>query len=320
MHSSKPQWHVHAHTKLALPQPPAEQPARARVQAAASLPSRFEVHPSQKATAEAVLSKMQSLLTEADPPYERFRFYVLVPNRETLRNQTLDRVAGMVKYVAEKCGGGAAALDFATLSPSEIVFKVMDDTKNLKQDNAKMARMLSKRAAGNKKLLSLLIVDEAHSWLGPAFDKFVNDKKVREATNIVTLFVSATPYNLQTCKSQIPVDNEVDMLGVDAAATLPGAAVYYGMSSYVKASTRLANGELEASSSDGYIAKDDDFEDRVKQRADELAKDEANDPRNGPRLRRLARDVPNWTTALSPELAVNTTTKPKARERSTRHG
>ena len=100
---------------------------------------------------------------------------------------------------------------FASINASRVVFKVMDDAKAPRR-MPMWQRALKARGQGSQ-AAQPFDRGRAHSWLGEAFDKFVNDASGAQlSVNIVTVFVSATPYNLQTCKSQIPIENEVDML------------------------------------------------------------------------------------------------------------
>ena len=150
----------------------------------------------------------------------------------------MERVKRMVAFVGSQlhAGSEAAAADsfISRVVAEATVFKSTEKSTH----DPKLAYELHRRIRANKDTLFLLIVDEAHSWSGvagkSAYDKFVNgpfdaDGPMRLAENAITLFVSATPYNLQTGNSQVPVDNEHDMLGEDE----PGGVSYYGLNKYV---------------------------------------------------------------------------------------
>ena len=93
------------------------------------------------------------------------------------------------------------------------------DTKGLVNTNHKSPNAESKcnklreewiqKIKRSPSTLFLVVHDEAHyeATKGGGADKFVNHDVVRESPNVITLFVSATPYNLLTADSQIPVDN-----------------------------------------------------------------------------------------------------------------
>jgi hypothetical protein len=102
----------------------------------------------------------------------------------------------------------------------------------------------------------LIIQDEAHAGptKGGQADKFINDEYIRNAKNVVTLFVSATPFNLLIRQSQIPVENEIKWDGSS------GNTTYYGMTEYCKNSVvgkDPLNKEYE-----GCIQKDTVFEEK----------------------------------------------------------
>ena len=115
----------------------------------------------------------------------------------------------------------------------------------------------------------------AYACTGGAFHKFVNANAVRtpEASNVLTLFVSATPYNLQTSKSQVPRANEVDMVREDPSSPI----VYYGLDRYVARTRRVigASDTVQLQQLGGYLAKDDAFESRAAALQLEFAKDHA---------------------------------------------
>ena len=73
----------------------------------------------------------------------------------------------------------------------------------------------------------LLVHDEVHweATPGGAADRYLNDDALRLADNVLTLCVSATPFNVLTQQSQIPEENEVRWEVTPAG--------YYGQSKYV---------------------------------------------------------------------------------------
>ena len=70
---------------------------------------------------------------------------------------------------------------------------------------------------GNPAVLFVLIADECH-WgptVGGEHDRFVNDPELIEAANVLTLLVSATPYNVLTRNSRIDQTRDSDNEGSD---------------------------------------------------------------------------------------------------------
>lgn len=72
-----------------------------------------------------------------------------------------------------------------------------------------------------KDTLFLVIHDEAHyeATRDPkketAVNNFINSETVLKSENVVTLLVSATPYNLVSNNSRIPEDNVIDLMASD---------------------------------------------------------------------------------------------------------
>ena len=99
--------------------------------------------------------------------------------------------------------------------------------------------------------LFLIIHDEAH-WsarkgdgkkIGVA-DAYINHPVLRNAPNVRVVSVSATPYNMQTCKSQVDPDNEINW-----SHYFDDTDGYYGIDQFVKAEPGF-----------GSIQDDNDFE------------------------------------------------------------
>ena len=74
---------------------------------------------------------------------------------------------------------------------SEIVFKVSNHDAN-----QQVVRRLQARAKKNPGSLNLLIVDECHAWLGPAFDSFVNSS-LRFVLRAFVPFGEMRPFGLR---------------------------------------------------------------------------------------------------------------------------
>jgi hypothetical protein len=114
---------------------------------------------------------------------------------------------------------------------------------------------MKQRVTDRPKTLFLIIQDEAHAGptKGGQADKFINDEYIRNAKNVVTLFVSATPFNLLSRQSQIPVANEIKWDGSS------GDTTYTGMTEYCKKSVAVGNDPLNKEY-EGCIQNDTDFE------------------------------------------------------------
>eukprot|EP00940_MAST-03C_sp_MAST-3C-sp2_P001101 g1101.t1 len=93
---------------------------------------------------------------------------------------------------------------------------------------------------------------------GPV-NTLVNQPQVREADNVITLQVSATPYNLLTSKSQIPEKNEVYL-------TIP--AGYYGIERFVEKTKKNSSKELLPSGE--LVCDTKEFEKKATKRLQEL--------------------------------------------------
>lgn len=111
--------------------------------------------------------------------------------------------------------------------------------KNQPEGRGKESNELRKRwlrdIEANPNTLFLVVHDEAHyeATKEGGADLFVNNPIVRESVNVVTLFVSATPYNLLTRDSQIPKEN-VHIWNYESSEEEiePGAKRYFGLKFY----------------------------------------------------------------------------------------
>jgi len=97
---------------------------------------------------------------------------------------------------------------------------------------------------------------------------------VRRAKNAITLFVSATPYNLQTRNAQVEACNEHDMLDDHIAPSAGGGFFYYGLTEYISRSKELER-KPDLKERGGYLTKDIHYEDSVKNIVQRMKKDPA---------------------------------------------
>jgi hypothetical protein len=191
-----------------------------------------------------------------------FEFYIQLPNLISLFNQTEQRLVEFVK----ECQSNHPDKDFFRMfgewdSESEFVrgsLKLLYRSCQGLQERQSFDTM-KQRIKDRPKALFLIILDEAHA--GPTkdgqADKFINDDYIRNAKNVVTLFVSATPFNLLSRQSQVPVKNEIRWDDSSGPAT-PGPT-YYGMAEYCKKSVEVDKNPLNKDD-EGCIRKDTDFE------------------------------------------------------------
>jgi hypothetical protein len=146
--------------------------------------------------------------------FDRMELRVHVPNLNSLYYQTIQRLDQFVGeyrnsynshfFQSSKGPGGEAAWS------EDVVIKNNDSPASLETKE-----QLKSDIEANENVLYLVVVDEAHyeatkmTDTGGSMDRFINDEVVRTSSNVVTLCVSATPYNLLTIDSQIPESNVV---------------------------------------------------------------------------------------------------------------
>jgi len=121
---------------------------------------------------------------------------------------------------------------------------------------------MEKRITQEQDTLFLVVHDEAHHEANrdpikkkkTAVHTFMNSEIILKSKNVVTLLVSATPYNLVSTNSRIPEDNITDWMTSDGEEDKDD---YFGLARYAQNTlkTPLPNS--------GYIAADPDFEKRL---------------------------------------------------------
>ena len=147
----------------------------------------------QEHVARRILGRIEYLLGQMGKTVQQFsklRFIVLVPNFTTLRDQTTERLRRGVDPSL----------------PRETVIFYSDNCRPIFNAFREEAMKES-----NAQTLFLIIADEAHYAIvkGAAHDSFVNDSdfggELLSRENLFILQVSATPYNLLTRSSRLPV-------------------------------------------------------------------------------------------------------------------
>jgi hypothetical protein len=243
------------------------------------------VHLKQAEVAEKLFSKIMAQLGPALDDFTKVVPIVLVPNLLSLFEQT---VARMDEFFADYRAGRHSLLQGGQLRPqhafypnfganggrsvrNELVIK--PDQKNKILQGADENSVLSKwiqRIKSEQKTLFFFVHDEAHwaatvtkreddSWVSGGTDAWVNDEVVRTNKNVITLFVSATPYNLLTKSSQIPEKNVESWFAEDDVAS-----EYYGLKKYRKKTKERAEAPADPAIRDpvppGCIITDQEFE------------------------------------------------------------
>jgi hypothetical protein len=223
------------------------------------------VHPKQMDVAQNLFKRIQKKIDTRE--FKRFAFAIQVPDLNSLYRQTISRLE---KYIVEiqKTKNEKFFSRYGsdgTGGVGELVYKPAGTGAKAELEQWK------ERIISEKETLFLFIHDEAHyqatfksgdsTWKSGAADKWINDDTIRLSPNVVTLFVSATPYNLLTQNSQVPLDNfECWQSGEDDGPPASGGARYYGLKSY------------KENPGDGYTAKpgcitdDRDYEEAVGKR------------------------------------------------------
>eukprot|EP00873_Tetraselmis_striata_P014894 jgi/Tetstr1/435158/TSEL_002615.t1 len=177
------------------------------------------VYPKQREVASELLAKMGGQIAQAGAEFEQLAFFIQVPNLNSLLGQTLTRV--------EQFLSAHRAVDpafFPGMTAAEVVYKGATSGNWIR-----MFDDIKERIRVEPKTLFLFIHDEAH-WsptTGTA-GYFINDELLRTSPNVYTLFVSATPYNLLTVDTQVPVENEHQWFTPNEATT------YYGLQRYLE--------------------------------------------------------------------------------------
>ena len=163
------------------------------------------VYPKQSQVAEQCFERIQQQVAAGNigslDDFEQFDFVVQVPDLNNLFNQTVDRLRGFFSdyqrrhskdfFADPEHGDGASAASFV-YKPSE-------------NGAEERARALRARIEAEPRTLFLFIHDEAH-WQATrdgTAGQIINHDVLRLSRNVLTLFVSATPYNLQTQSSQV---------------------------------------------------------------------------------------------------------------------
>jgi hypothetical protein len=157
------------------------------------------VHPPQEEKAQELFEKIEARLQSLESPkpldaFTDMKFLLHVPNLNSLYNQTCVRLCQFQKS--------------RPLLPKISIVK-----NNNGEAEKKVKNGFIRSVSEHPKTLHLLVRDECHfeATHDGAAAEFLNYENIRNPPhcNVVTVFVSATPYNMVSRDSQIPEKNEV---------------------------------------------------------------------------------------------------------------
>jgi hypothetical protein len=160
------------------------------------IPIADQFYPQQKKVALELFRKIMIQIENdgGSSRFKSFRFVIQLPEHNSLYSQTMHRLTSFIgRMRAEK------EEFFADLDADKVVYKGITSEKQ--NDVFDRIKKLIKE---ERETLFLIVHDEAH-W-SPTKNRAgsrINHEDLRCSANVHTLFVSATPYNLLTCDSQV---------------------------------------------------------------------------------------------------------------------
>jgi hypothetical protein len=181
------------------------------------------IHNGQKREAEGFMAKIVAAIEKSGKSldfYDRFELLIQNPNLNSLYNQNVSRLKSFILHYQKEMNPRFFQKHMSPTYNGDCESEqLMANIEGLVNTNHKSSKPESKcnklreewigKIKRNPRTLFLVVHDEAHyeATKDGGADKFVNHDVVRTSTNVVTLFVSATPYNLLTADSQIPECN-----------------------------------------------------------------------------------------------------------------
>jgi hypothetical protein len=177
----------------------------------------FEVFPSQRLVAKKIfeVSRSTQVLNFDVHSFRSFDFIIFVPKFKSIRQQTIDRLSqfrGLVVDLPEdEIGKKVVIYPYPKESAVVKSFKHKIEKSDLSKD------------------LFAVIVDECHFGPTATYLPFLHDNDLRMRTNVLFLFVSATPYNVLSTQSRIPEGNVIDWMKETNASD-----IYVGFEYYVR--------------------------------------------------------------------------------------
>ena len=174
------------------------------------------VYPTQKQRAVELFDMMKQQLGGNLNEFKKFELRIQVPNLNTLHDQTVDRLKKYICHHRKTVAGFFGrhvdvSVDEAGEGTEECLTGGLVQKNNNSREQQAKRKKLIEDIQNHQDTLFLVVHDEAHyeATEGGAAHKLINDDILRNAPNVVTLFVSATPYNLVTEDSQVPEANVV---------------------------------------------------------------------------------------------------------------
>lgn len=186
---------------------------------------RQAFHISQSAVATKLFSRTVEVLSRSRENYnlqddfDSFKFLVMVPKFNTLKQQTMDRLREIEDLVGTS-NPDAAVEEVTMLYPL-----------NCDLSKSKM-RQLEIEIRENPRMLFVLVVDESH--YSPTINAIplLHSSHMKAAHNFVAVLISATPYNCLSSLSQISEDNRLEWSNV--VSRLPEKTMYVGFEYYAR--------------------------------------------------------------------------------------
>ena len=171
-----------------------EQKIKLQEREAVGIATPIRIYPSQERVGENIFKAIKNQITDFESRYDKFKFYLVLPPRKSLRTQSLARMKTVlgdaeIHYLCTDDDDDISFLTYLTNPANKNRFKndVIDKAIN----------------SNNKRTMYLIIQDECH-WgmlLNSQADKhFINQEVLLDESlseNIYILQVSATPYNIE---------------------------------------------------------------------------------------------------------------------------
>lgn len=186
---------------------------------------RQAFHISQSAVATKLFSRTVNLLGRGRENYnlqddfDTFKFLVMVPKFNTLKQQTMDRL----KEIEDLVG---------TSNPDAVVEEVTMLYPLTSLRNKSRIKQIEEEIKENPRMLFVLVVDEAH--YSPTINAIplLHSPDMRSAYNFLVVLISATPYNCLSSLSQIAETNRLQWS--DIVSRLHEKTMYVGFEYFAR--------------------------------------------------------------------------------------
>ena len=210
------------------------------------------IHPGQVSEAEELFSTIINAIESSGASlesYDRFELLIQNPNLVSLYNQNVSRLESFILHYQDRMNPRFFERHTTTVDvDGESQRRTVTTDEMVNSNNSRGTSIANKckrwisAIEHNPRTLFLVVHDEAHyeATAGGGADRFINDDVVRTSPNVITLFVSATPYNLLTTDSQIPLCN-IHTWQNDGGDADDTGWMYYGLR-FVRAYLKSVNG------------------------------------------------------------------------------